>query len=120
MPGLTFLRCHGGELRHLLFDLFAATVRAHDAALFQLRHVEILGEFLVAILTEKNVLTHGHSPGTIIAPNLASGNPNYGPNPISSEETKVGSRSADQGRNASLYRSASPSPGRGGHRIRGR
>jgi hypothetical protein len=42
---------YGRELRYLLCNPLTAAVRALNAALFKLRHVEILGEFLVAILT---------------------------------------------------------------------
>jgi len=54
--------------------LFAAAVRAFHTGLFNVRHVESLGKFLVAVLTMENVLRHGISPGLIIAPALVHWN----------------------------------------------
>jgi hypothetical protein len=56
---LALLRRDGGKRRYPLGHPLAAAVWAHHAALFEVRDVENLGKFFVAILTEKNVLRHG-------------------------------------------------------------
>jgi hypothetical protein len=43
-------------------DPLAAAMWACYATLFEVCDVESLGELLVAILAEKNILGHGHSP----------------------------------------------------------
>jgi hypothetical protein len=55
---LTFLGCYGRERRYLLSDPLAAAVWTHHASLFEVRDVKNLGEFLLAIQTEKNVVRH--------------------------------------------------------------
>jgi hypothetical protein len=57
---LALLGRDGGERRYPLGHPLAAAVLAHHAALFEVRDMENLGKFFVAILTEKNVLRHGH------------------------------------------------------------
>lgn len=59
MRNLALLGRDGGKRRHPLGHPLAAAVWAHHAALFEIRDVENLGKFFVAILTEKNVLRHG-------------------------------------------------------------
>jgi hypothetical protein len=56
---LALLGRDGGERRYPLGHPLAAAVWAHHAALFEVRDMENLGKFFVAILTEKNVLRHG-------------------------------------------------------------
>ena len=56
---LALLERDGGERRYRLGHPLAAAVWAHHVALFEVRDVENLGKFFVAILTEKNVVRHG-------------------------------------------------------------
>jgi hypothetical protein len=56
---LALLGRDGGERRYRLGHPLAAAVWAHHAALFEVRDVENLGKFFVAILAEKNVVRHG-------------------------------------------------------------
>jgi hypothetical protein len=44
-------------------DSFAATVRARHFSLFAIGDVEMLGEFLLAVLAEENVLRHSGFSG---------------------------------------------------------
>jgi hypothetical protein len=59
MCNLAFLGRNGGKRRYLLGHPLAAAVWTHRAVLFKVRDVKNLGKFLVAILTEKNVVRHG-------------------------------------------------------------
>jgi len=49
----------GRESRDQLVDSFATTVRARHFGLLAIGDVEMLGEFLFAVLAEENVLRHG-------------------------------------------------------------
>jgi hypothetical protein len=62
MRNLTLLGGNGGERGYHMGCPLAAAVWARDANLFELRDVESLGELLLAILAEKNILGNGHSP----------------------------------------------------------
>jgi hypothetical protein len=62
MRNLTLLGGNGGERGYHMGYPLAAAVWARYVTLFELRDVESLRELLVAILAEKNVLGHGHSP----------------------------------------------------------
>jgi hypothetical protein len=62
MSNLTLLGRNGGERRYLLGHLLAAAMGAHHDALLEIRDVKKLGEFLMAIQTEKNVLRHSQFP----------------------------------------------------------
>jgi len=44
-------------------DSFAATVRARHFGLLAIGDVEMLGEFLFAVLAEENILRHGRFSG---------------------------------------------------------
>ena len=59
MCNLAFLGRNGGKRRYFWGHPLAAAVWTHRAALFKVRDVKNLGKFLVAILTEKNVVRHG-------------------------------------------------------------
>lgn len=69
-PGeaLALLGSDGGERQHLLRHPLASAVRTRYAAFFHVRKMEVQRKFLVAILAEKYVLRHRHSPAKIIAP----------------------------------------------------
>src|SRR5215469_4949348 len=53
---------HREESFHLVGDVLAPARRAGDFGLFHVGHVQVLFEFLLAILTEKNILRHRDSP----------------------------------------------------------
>jgi hypothetical protein len=61
---LTLLGGNGGKRHWHLVHPLAAAVWTHHTDLSEVRDVESLGELLVAILAEKNVLAHSHSPAT--------------------------------------------------------
>ena len=60
---LGFLRGHGRERRYELSHPLAAAVRTTHVALVAIGDMQVLGEFLIAILTMKDVLRHGDAPG---------------------------------------------------------
>jgi hypothetical protein len=60
MGNLALFGCNGGKLRYLLGYALAATLRADCTALFEISDMQHSGKLFVAILTEKNVLRHGH------------------------------------------------------------
>jgi hypothetical protein len=62
MCNLTLLGRNGGKRRYLLGYLLAAAMGAYHDALLEIRDVKNLGEFLMAIQAEKNVLRHVDSP----------------------------------------------------------
>src|ERR1035437_2347863 len=59
MCNLALFGRNSGKRRYLLGHPLAAAVWTHRAALFKVRDVKNLGKFLVAILTEQNVVRHG-------------------------------------------------------------
>jgi hypothetical protein len=64
---LTFPGCHGGKRRRHLGDALAAAVRACNATLFEIGHMEILVEFFFAILAEKHVVRHPCFPPLLVS-----------------------------------------------------
>jgi hypothetical protein len=59
MRNLAFFGRNGAERRYLLDNALATTVGTGHDTLFEINDVKSLGELLVAILAEKNVLRHG-------------------------------------------------------------
>lgn len=57
-------RGYGSKRSNQLMDPLAAAMRTGDAALFDIRHMKGLGEFLIAVLAMKDVLRHGPPPET--------------------------------------------------------
>lgn len=68
-PGqaLALLASNGGERQHLLRHPLASAVRTRYAAFVHVCKMKVQRKFLVAILAEKYVLRHRHSPLKIIA-----------------------------------------------------
>jgi hypothetical protein len=54
-------------------DIRATAMRALDLSFIDVGDVVVLGEFLVAVLTMKDVLRHGVSPANMIAPIVVDG-----------------------------------------------
>jgi hypothetical protein len=61
-PCLTLFRGYGGEGRNQLVDVLAVALRAPDLCLLDVGGVVLLGEFLVAVRTVKDVLRHRQTP----------------------------------------------------------
>src|ERR1035441_7944974 len=66
--GLTLLSGYRRKRSDRLDHPLAPTNRTHRSTLFEFGDMHGLGEFFVAVLTEKNILTHSDSPGPIVAP----------------------------------------------------
>ena len=69
---LALLCSDGGERRQFLGHSLAPAVGTHNPTLFQFCNMKIPGEFLLAILTEKDILAHGRSPATSPRPSVSA------------------------------------------------
>jgi hypothetical protein len=67
---LALFRGDSGKARDQLTDALAAAVWTLDLGFLDVRHVDVLGEFHVAVLAVVDVLRHSPPPANMIAPGL--------------------------------------------------